>query len=332
MDILEVRSIIEDNYLLKVVSVEKVKNTFKIKSENEDYCIKIIKYDFPHFYFILSAIYHLQRRGFNKIPEIINTKDNSGFIKIMDNYAYLTKWIPSRISNYGDEYELAKVSEKLGEFHKCSEGFLVNRDMNPRIGWFSWMDVFETRCNEILDFKKRIYQKVHRSQFDKIYLDAIDRELLRGKRAIEDLKSDKYINIMEKEVMKRGFCHHDFAHHNVLIDTNEEINIIDFDYCILDTHLHDLSSLMIRTMKGGKWSSDTANLILKNYSKSNNIYEEELNLIKSFIRFPQEFWQRGLQYYWEQQPWGEAFLENKILKYLEDIEQREAFIEDFFTL
>ena len=330
MDVLEIKNILESNYLLKIVSVEKVKNTFKIESEDEKYCIKIIKYDYPHFNFILSAINHLQKRGFNKIPEIIKTKDNSGFIKIGNNYAYLTEWVTSRLSNYDDIYELGKITEKLGEFHKCSEGFVTNKDMNPRIGWFSWINVFETRCSEILDFKKRIDQKANKSNVDRIYLEAIDGELQRGKRAIEDLKTEKYINIMEKEVMKRGFCHHDFAHHNILIDTKEDINIIDFDYCILDSHLHDLSSLMIRTMKGGKWKPDIANLILNSYSKSNEVYDEELNLMKSFIRFPQEFWQRGLQYYWEQQPWSEEFLENKIRKYLEDVEQREVFIEKFF--
>lgn len=330
MDILEVKNIIESRYCIKVIDVEKVKNTFKIKSDDGDYCIKIIKYEFAHFNFILSAIKHLQKRGFKKIPEIIKTKDNTDFIKIDNNYAYLTSWIPSRLSNYDDINELARVTKKLGELHRCSEGFILNKYMNPRIGWFSWINVFETRCNEILDFKNRINQKAYKSRVDEIYLSAIDAELYRGKRAIEDLKSEKYMNIMEKQVMKRGFCHHDFAHHNILIDTNEEINIIDFDYCILDSNLHDLSSLMIRTMKGGNWNSDTANLILNNYSKSNNIYDEELNLMKSFIRFPQEFWQRGLQCYWEQQPWGDEFLGNKILKYLDDADEREAFLEEFF--
>ncbi|MEG2867671.1 MAG: CotS family spore coat protein [Terrisporobacter sp.] len=330
MDVLDVKNIIENNYKLKILGVEKVKNTFKIRSENGDYCIKIIKYEFEHFNFILSAINHLQKRGFRKIPQIIKTKDNNEFIKIGGSYAYLTEWVKSRLSNYSDVYELSKITEKLGDFHKCSEQFVINKSMNPRIGWFSWINVFETRCNEILDFKKRINQKAYQSQVDKIYLSAVDSELKRGKRAIEDLKSNKYMNIMEKQVMKRGFCHHDFAHHNVLIDTNEEINVIDFDYCILDSYLHDLSSLMIRTMKGGKWNNDTANIILNSYSKSNNIYDEELKLMKSFIRFPQEFWQRGLQCYWEQQPWGDEFLEDKIRKYLVDVEEREIFLEKFF--
>ena len=83
--------------------------------------------------------------------------------------------------------------------------------MNPRIGWYSWINVFETRCNEILDFKNRISQKAYKSKFDYIYLDNIEAEIERGKIAIKGLKESNYIEIMDKEVMKRGFCHHDFA-------------------------------------------------------------------------------------------------------------------------
>lgn len=140
---------------------------------------------------------------------------------------------------------------------------------------------------------------------------------------------NNYIGIMENEVLKRGFCHHDYANHNVLIDKNDELNIIDFDYCLLDTHIHDLASLLIRCMKDGNWSNDKAQLVLNSYSKTHSLYEEELKLIKGFIRFPQGFWQIGLQYYWEQQPWGEEFLLNKINKYLKDRNEREKFVDNF---
>lgn len=45
------------------------------------------------------------------------------------------------------------------------------------------------------------------------------------------------------------FCHHDYANHNILIDSENQIYIIDFDYCMLDTKLHDLASILIRVMK-----------------------------------------------------------------------------------
>ena len=52
---------------------------------------------------------------------------------------------------------------------------------------------------------------------------------------------------------------------------------------------------------------------------------------REFIRFPQVFWQVGIQYYWEQQPWGEDFFIEKINRYLEDIDYREEFLEEYFN-
>ena len=315
--------------LLKIESIEKIKNSYKIKTKDGDYGIKVIKYQYPHFYFIISAIKHLKNRGFNNIPEIINTKDGLEYISLGNNYAYLNKWIDSRSCNYKDFDDLKLASETLGKLHNCSEGFTLSRNMRPRIAWFSWIKVFETRCEEILDFKKRIYQKAYRSQFDEIYLNEIDCELDTEKKAIDELKSNKYIERMDKEVIKRGFCHHDYAYHNVLINKDREINIIDFDYCILDTHIHDVASLLIRSMKDGNWSRDKAYFILNSYANTHSLFDEEVKLMKGFIRFPQGFWQVGLQYYWEQQPWGEEFLVSKLNKYLKDRENREKFLKTF---
>ena len=329
MEISYIKNEIQDKYLIEIETIEKVKNSYKIKTKDGDYGINVIKYQYPHFYFIFSAIQHLKKRGFKKMPEIINTKDNLGYISLGNNFAYLNKWIDSKSCNYKNFNDLRLAAETLGELHKCSEGFTLNSNMRPRIAWFSWIKVFETRCDEILDFKKRIYQKAYKSQFDEIYLKAIEEEIKRGKRAIEEIKNSKYIDLMNKEVLKRGFCHHDYAHHNVLINKKGKINIIDFDYCILDTHIHDLASLLIRTMKEGSWNKDVANFILNSYSNSYGLFYDEIKLMKGFIRFPQGFWQIGLQYYWEQQPWGEEFLINKLNKYLKDREGREEFLENF---
>lgn len=329
MEISYIKSEIQDKYLIEIETIERIKNSYKIKTKDGDYGIKVIKYQYPHFYFIFSAIKHLKNRGFKKIPEIIKTKDNLEYISLGDNFAYLNRWIDSRSCDYGNLDDLKLASETLGELHNCSEGFTLSSNMRPRIAWFSWIKVFETRCEEILDFKRRIYQKAYKSQFDEIYLNAMEEEIDRGKRAIDEIKNSNYIELMNREVLKRGFCHHDYAYHNILINNNREVNIIDFDYCILDTHIHDLSSLLIRAMKDGCWSKDRANYILNSYENTHSLYSDEIRLMKGFIRFPQGFWQIGLQYYWEQQPWREETLINKLNKYLNDRVNREKFLENF---
>ncbi|MDU4659942.1 MAG: CotS family spore coat protein, partial [Clostridium butyricum] len=80
----------------------------------------------------------------------------------------------------------------------------------------------------------------------------------------------------------------------------------------------------------GKWSDRKADVILYSYEKIFEIEKNELPIMREFIRFPQAFWQIGLQVYWEQQPWGEEFFLNKLQRYLEDCDEREEFIDSYF--
>lgn len=327
----KILELLNKNYDLQFVSLEKNKNVYKVNTTTKKaYCLKVINYSFPHFNFILSCILHLQKNGFKTVPEIIRTKADSYYIKFFDKYAFLSNWVNSRQSKFDNSSELSRVSKKLGELHSCSERFVVTMEMDPRIGWFSWPNVFNTRKSEILDFKNRINQKAKKSSFDKLYLKHLDEEVLKAEKSIKGLNKSKYKEIMKKEVMKGGFCHHDYAHHNVLIDDSDNINIIDFDYCILDTHLHDLASLMIRAMKKGKWANEKGKNIVDSYLKSNSLSQEEVIVIKEFIRFPQEYWQLGIQKYWEQQAWSEESFFERLNNYIEDSEERTKYVENFF--
>lgn len=323
---------LRNEYNLNVKSIKKVKNTYKVNTDNGEYCLKIIKYQYPHFYFIVSAIKHLQNKGFNCIPEIIINSSNLEYITLGDKYAYLTKWIESRESNYDNPIELKKVIREVARMHELSSGFSINPSMNPRIGWFTWIKTYETRRNEILDFRKRIHQKAHKSEFDNIYLNVMDDELERAEVAIKKLRESNYYNIMEKQVIKRGFCHHDLANHNVLIDKQGNVNFIDFDYCILDSNLHDLSSLLIRNMKNSRWEEKKAKLILDSYMSIKDVSKEEMTVMEGFMRFPQDYWQIGIQYYWEMQPWGEEFFINKLMRYINDRKEREEFLDSFLEI
>lgn len=326
MDNAYVKNIVEKNYDISITSIEKIKNVYKITSKDRlKFCLKVINYKYEHFYFIVSAIEHLQKRNYNGVLKIIYNKYGYNYVKLWDKFAYLTEWIDSRQANYDNPGDLEAVTINLAKLHKFSEGFSINNKMQPRIYWGKWIKNFNTREEEILDFKKRIGQKAYKSEFDLLYLKIMESEIKKAKESINGLRNSKYVEMMNKEVIKRGFCHHDYAHHNVLINNND-IKVIDFDYCILDTYLHDLGSLCIRAMKDGKWEEAKFYKIINDYSKIKEVDDEHINVLKYFFMFPQNYWQLGIQYYWEQQPWEEQVFMNKLIKYINDKEMREDFI------
>lgn len=332
MDLEELKKLIEESYGLKVIELEKIKNVYKVRTFEGDYCLKVIKYNFPHFYFILSAIKHLQDNGFDRVPEIIKRIDGADYISFEGCNAYLTKWINARECNYDNPIDVSKAAVKLAQLHNKSEGFIVTENMQPRVYWYEWIKHFTERRGEILDFRKRILEKEKKSEFDSLYLKAMNEELERADKAVQNLKESRYIEKVDREIVKKGFCHHDYAHHNVLIEDNGNINIIDFDYCILDINIHDLSSLLLRKLKNGKWSIEDAIFIMDSYSKERIVEKRDIPIMAAFMEFPQDYWQVGIQYYWEKQPWGEDFFVKRLKKTYEDREEKQDFIHEFRSL
>lgn len=329
MDILKVKELVQNNYDINIQYIEKIKNVYKINDDYKYYCLKVINYDFGHFLFIISAMEHLQRNDFQSIPEIINTKSGKKYIKIGNSFAYLTRWINCRLSDYDNSSDILMASSKLAELHNKSLGFKFTEDMNPRIGWFKWLETFNTRENEILDFKKRILKKDRKSKFDNLYIKKMDEEIEISRCSRKHLAESNYLDSMKKEVVKNGFCHHDYANHNVLVSEDNKINIIDFDYCMLDTHLHDLASLLMRRMKHGKWSMNNALFIMDVYDSINKIFQHDIPIMSAFIEFPQDYWQIGIQYYWEKHRWDEGLFIKKLRKIFEDEGQKQEFIHEF---
>lgn len=329
MDICDVRKSIQDSYGIQIQYIEKIKNVYKVSCSNKQYCLKVIKYDFGHFLFILSAIKHLQNNKFKHIPRIIKTQNGMEYINIDGCYAYLTNWVASRQCNYDNPVDVLIAASKLAELHKKSRGFVVEENMNPRIGWFKWIETFNTRKDEILDFKRKIDIKEKKTQFDSVYLGVMKEELERAEKSIGNLVESNYLELMKQEISNKGFCHHDYANHNILIGTNGEINIIDFDYCMLDTNLHDLASLLLRRMKNGKWNMSNCLFTIEAYNSVNHVTKDSIPVMAAFMEFPQDYWQIGIQYYWEKQPWGEEFFLKKLKRIIEDRDEKQEFIDEF---
>lgn len=321
-------SLIENSYGLQIYNLEKIKNAYKLETSSGLKCMKRSNYDLEQYKFIMNAMQHLINNEYEHILHIENTIKGESYIKMDNAYGFLCDWIESEEVNFDKHTELKLCIESLGKLHIYSRGFDFKCKNQIRNLYGKWIKRMKKRCDEMLYFKMIIENKKCKREFDNIYLDYFDEYYYEALKAVKELMESDYQELMITHKSLSGFCHHDTANHNFIITPQKNIYLIDFDYCIYDSHLHDLGSIIIRNLRHGKWSVKRMGFIIKQYNEIINLNEKELEVLRCFIEFPQDFWQIGLQYYIEKLKWEEEIFLKRLRRIVEDFAYRRVFLKE----
>lgn len=323
---------VEERYGFKILGKEMVRKIYKLHTDKGMKCFKRAHARKSYFLFVFSAVNHLTLKGFTAPISYDMTLDNDICIEDGEYIYYALPWIESRQCKFKKRDDLLKAIKLSADLHKAAKDFKPPEDSKPRIYYGKWPQNFRKRLDEMKLFKETIESKDVRDEFDEAYYPLIDFFMEQGYEAIELLEKSSYYDISQKAMERGEFCHHDMAEHNFLITPYGEMRIIDFDYCIMDTRLHDVASLVIRNMRHGIWDIAKADFILNEYCKYYPINQRELEVIKCFALFPQDFWQVGLQYYVEKQPWTMENFMSRLNDVRDDFKLRQSFLNEFIRL
>lgn len=323
---------IEERYGFKIQNITQIKNIYKAETDKGVKCIKRAHMSPSYFLFMYSAVNHLRDGGFEGVIPYNSCLDGSICVEDGKYIYYVLDWVESRECKFKNPEDLKAIIKTAVNFHKATIGYRAPEGAKPRVFYNKWLDKFNKKCIELLAFSKAIEEKEYTDEFDSIYAKHLNYFWLQGRDSIELLKQSAYNKVSTVGQMLGEFCHHDMANHNFLRTPDDKIYLIDFDYCIMDTKLHDVASLVIRNMRHGVWDINKAYWILNEYSKHYPLSDDDLGVIKSFMVYPQDFWQVGLQYYVEHQPWTMDYFLLRLGRVIEDKEKREAFLKEFLAL
>lgn len=324
----KVKAILEENYNIKIIEAEKIKNVYKLKTNKGLKCFKLSRYRKELVEFIINSIEHVKSRGYDNVLEPILSESGEKYISFKNGYGYLCDWIPSREADFKNPVDLKLCVKALSNFHKSSWDF---NQLDVAVGrryYGKWINKFNKRFKQMKEFKRIAECRLNQSDFDKVYIESFDKNIKRAEKSIKALKEGSYQSVVDRHKSFSGLCHHDTANHNFLLDDQLNIYLIDFDYCIADSHLHDLGSIIIRNLKYGNWNMETLSFILDVYRENIEVNQEEVGIIREFIGFPQDYWQVGLQYYIEHQPWEEEVFNKRLRRCVEDFDLKYSFLDE----
>ena len=302
---------------------------YRIENTTGSFALKEITFPLDEFRYIALAMEHLATNGFEKLNRIISTRKGDFSVNAKNKNYFLSPWINGRIADYHEESDVAIAALSLAKIHIASTGYIPPYYK----GRTKWGELLPSLKHKITEMEE--WGELGEKMADPTYMDLLYRKYCKinietANEAVGML-SPVYSKVNARESQRSCFCHHDFAHHNILIDYQGEAWVIDFDYCISDTNCHDLASLLIRVLKANDWDTGLAMIAWRNYNAVRPLSEEEKQVVESLMYFPQDFWQVGFSHYVEGYHSLER-LERKLFLWLVTREKREKALEEMSEL
>lgn len=317
---------ISENYGFDVKNCIQYKDSFLVLTSAGRKLIKRIPFSPERLMFVHGAKEHLAANGFTGIDRYLTTLSGEPGFCCSSGWYAMTDFIDGRESSFENDADIRKASAALAGLHCASAGYIppegckVQNELGKLPGYFS------KRLEDIRKMRKQA--KKGKSRFDQLFLRYADYFINMGENASDQLSSSSYGQLTARTMEERSFCHHDFTHHNVIMD-NGGVTVINFDYCCYELRVYDIANLIRRKMRKSGWDIAKAGLIIHAYNSVSPLSSEELKVMGIMLGFPQKFWRVVNRYYNSRRSWSEKIFIGRLQEVIEEIEPFEAFIKAY---
>lgn len=312
-----------DKYNFIVQDIMPIRKAYIIVTDKGNKVLKKSDHTVEEFKFITNGLDYI-RRSFSRVMQFENNMYGEICTSWNNENYYVMNLVDGRECEFSNPIELAAAAKGLGELHKASEGF---RYKTSRYTCGNLIKSLNRKKEEMLFFKKIALMYENKSEFDNIYLKEAQGYIDKVTRSIQHLDTGIYYKLCSEED-KISLCHHDLAHHNIIIK-DKEAYFVDFDFAVIDLKIHDLCNLINKVIKNFSFDMLKARLVIENYCSENSLNKNEITILFSMLTFPEDFYEISKDYYTRRKEWDERSFTARLLKKINLEEDREEFLSRF---
>ncbi|MGZ4112296.1 MAG: CotS family spore coat protein [Tumebacillaceae bacterium] len=281
---------LQELYGFTVVSAKPVRAVTKIETDQGTFALKKVGHKPEKLQFMFEAQEHLFKNGFDKLPRFVKTLDGQPFVDLGDELLFLNTWLDGEESNVRDTDQLRKIVQLQAKFHQASRGFAPSVDASIKTRWAGWIERFEEELADIQNTYERFKDQEPQNELEQVFLETVVPMLEMAEKGVQLLKEAPYLDVLRRERRLRGFVHGDFTYHNFIRTPDGDMQVIDFDYCAHELRTHDFARFMRKMLRRTDWSVETGNFILQTYHEIDPLHEDELQVLRAVLYFPQRYW------------------------------------------
>jgi len=311
---------------IDVKSIYPYKDAYVAVTSAGKKLVKRVMFSPERLKFVHGAKEHLVNNGFTGVDRYIVTQTGEPGFWCGDFLYVMTDYIEGRESCFDDDEDLGKAAEALAAMHRASAGYVPPEGSRARDDLGRLPAYFSKRLNDIRKMRKQA--RKGKSRFDHLFLQYADYFIGMGENAMERLSSSSYDALVDRTRNERTFCHHDYTHHNILLD-GRRVTITNFDYCCFELRAYDIANLIRRKMRRCSWDISKAELIAEAYNKISPLCREEFEIVGIMLEFPQKFWRVVNRYYNSRRSWSEKVFMGRLEEVIEETRPLEVFLKAY---
>lgn len=323
---------IERQFDIKIEVIRPNKGIYYLKTNKGERCLKRINFGAQKLLFVCGAKEHLISNGFTGVDRYYVNTEGEPYALVNEDLYTLTEWIQGRECDFNNIDEVEFAAKGIANLHEASKGYDPPENSKLKSDLGRWPHLMEKRIKALDKMRDMARKKSNKTEFDLNYIKNVETYKALAIRAHNILKTSDYGIICEQTEVEKSFCHHDYTYHNIILNDNNDVHVIDFDYCKREIRAYDIANFMTKVLKRNDWDIQFAEKIINAYNAVSPLNENEYKVIFAFLVFPQRYWRLANRFYYNEVTWGQNTFNKKINAIIDEKDKYNDFIEKFKVL
>ena len=281
--------ILKDGYGIKLYNGIRTRTGFVCKTNQGAKEIRKVSNDISRLISESELRNYIKKRGF--IISTFQKRENGDFFYELNGTKYVLEESlqgnEMDFSNFSNACECAKT---LAFFHNCTEGFKYQTMKNDAQ---KMIYTFQKRNLELNRIRKRIKESRKYSSIDLVIIENFETVSNMISKSLSIIEKHTNKNINQKYIV----CHNSFKGDNIRLLENGKKTVTNLDKCSYNFNVADVSDFLRRLIKTELLEFSDIYKILNSYKEIRNINENEKNILKALLIFPQKFLTICNEYY-----------------------------------
>lgn len=267
-----------------------------------------------------ALLTHVKEQGFENVESIIKNKEQELVTRDQDGTSYILKtYFEGRECNVRDMDECKRAVQTLAGFHKIAH--ITGQIQGVSLPHPAYIE-FEKHNKELRKVRKFLKGRGQKTDFEICLMKNFDYFFNLALQMTEELR------FYQREEEADIVCHGDYQYHNIIV-TGTEMNLINFEKCLLDSPVRDLYLFMRKLLEKSGWMESTGFELVNSYHKVRPMEKEEYRQLYYRLAYPEKFWKIVNFYYNSGKAWIPGKNLEKLNKVIEQEKDKQIFLEKF---